>query len=685
MSTTNLRVTELDFLTIKENLKNYLKTQTEFQDYDFEASGLNVLLDVLSYNTHYNAYYLNMVANESFLDSAKIRQSVVSHAKLLGYVPFSTKASSATINYEVFSTNSNEGTLLLPRGFSFSSNQIDDVSYNFVILDDAIATKANSSYYFENLKIYEGNLVNYEYVYNQQTNPKQIFILPDVNIDTETIKVYVTDSSSNTQTLVYNKVEEILELNFESEVFFIQESKTGFYEIYFGNGVLGKSLTNGNIITISYLVTNSSLANKASDFVSTFNNFSDSLGETFLQSSVFVVQTSIGGIDRESIDSIKFNAPIYYAAQNRLVTNNDYQSYLFQKYPGLEDVSVWGGEEENPPIYGKVFVSLKPKENYYISETEKTRIVETILRPKSIISMDILVKDPEYLYLKLIMDIKYDPKRTLFTIETLKQSIRTIILNYIEKNVNKFEKTFVLSKLQEEINNFDKSIIGVESNLRLEKRFKPEINVLRNYTINFERPLTQGTILNRLISDEFDIFDSSATKRKVQIEEILESYSGLSSILITDPGSGYLTAPKVIITGDGTGATATAKVVNGRVQSIEITNRGINYTKATITISGGNGFGATAIAIVDNKFGELRTIYYNEKSERIIVNPKAGTINYDTGEVNLVDLKIVGVYSNDGTVKLNVGTDNTIIESLKNTIVTIDKNDLSSISINLIT
>jgi hypothetical protein len=683
MSTTNLKVTELDFLAIKENLKNYLKSQSEFQDYDFEAPSLNVLLDILSYNTHYNSYYLNMIANESFLDSAKIRQSVVSHAKLINYVPTSAKSSSAKINLEYISENNEPGTLTLPRGFTFSSNQIDDVSYDFVLLDDVVATKANSTYYFENLELYEGSLITYQYTYNELTNPKQIFKLPDENVDTNTIKIYVTDSSVNNTTRLYERAKDVFELNGTSEVFFVQESKEGFYEIYFGNDSLGKKLSNGNIVTIDYLITNSELANKANDFVVTFAQLSDSLSEQLSSYALTVVQNSVGGTTRETIDSIKFNAPINYATQNRLVTNNDYKVYLKQQYPNLESISVWGGEEETPPIYGKIFLSLKPKNNYFLSETEKTKIIEEILKPKSIISLDILIKDPEYLYLKLNVNVKYDKNKSLFTAENFKTQVQNIIYNYVETNVNNFEKTFVESKLQEEITDIDSSIIGVESSLRLEKRFLADIGVTKNYAIDFNQSLSQGTILNRLISDEFDVFDSFGDRRKVQLEEILQSYSGISQIDIVNPGSGYVTTPLVRVVGDGTGATAIAKVVNGRIESIQITNRGINYTKATVVISGGSGFGAVAFAVIDNKFGSLRTIYFNDNAERVVVNPNIGTINYATGQINLNNLRIVGTYSTDNIIKLNVSTNSGIIEGTKNTIVTLDRNDPSAVSINL--
>ena len=271
MANARLNITDLDFDQIKLNLKTYLQQQTEFQDYDFEGSGLSVLLDILAYNTHYNAYYLNMVANESFLDTALLRDSIVSHAKTLGYVPYSTTASKATVNVTVDSANSTPGTLTITKGTSFSSGLIDGVSYNFVVLNDVSVTKSDTNFYFENLEIYEGVLVNYDYTHSQTSNPKSVFVLPDKNIDTSTITVSVRPNSGNSTSQLYSKSTDILDVTSESTVYFLQEGKNTKYQIYFGDGVLGKALDDGAIVSVSYLVTKGSAANKANSFVSNYN------------------------------------------------------------------------------------------------------------------------------------------------------------------------------------------------------------------------------------------------------------------------------------------------------------------------------------------------------------------------------------------------------------------------------
>ena len=238
MASDRLKITELDFDTIKANLQTYLNAQTAFTDYDFTGSGLSTLLDILAYNTHYNAYYLNMVANEAFLDTSILRDSAVSHAKTLGYTPFSTRSSVATINFKANSGNANAGTLTLPAGFSFLSEQIDNKAYNFIVLNDTTVTKADNSYLMEDLSIFEGQYVTYVFTNNSANNPKSIFVLPDSSVDTTTISVSVQQSASNTATTVYNKVTEVLDIGPASEVFFLQEEKNGKYEIYFGNGVV---------------------------------------------------------------------------------------------------------------------------------------------------------------------------------------------------------------------------------------------------------------------------------------------------------------------------------------------------------------------------------------------------------------------------------------------------------------
>lgn len=673
-----LTVTDLDFDTIKTNLKTFLQQQSEFTDYDFEGAGLNVLLDILAYNTHYNAYYMNMIANESFMDTAQLRRSVISHAKTLGYTPRSVSASKAVINATVETFDSSPGQITIPRGYIFRSNVIDNKFYNFLVLEDVTVTKAGTKYFFENLDIYEGELVTFSFIQNNLTNPKQVFVLPSSSIDTTSVKVVVTDNLNNTATTVYTKVTNALEIDSTSEVYFINENLEGNYQINFGDGVLGKQIPDGATVTVSYLITNADAAN----FV---NNFSISAAiGGFSTVTIDVVEVAAGGAPKETVDSIKFNSTSQFATQNRLITYKDYETYILQNYTKIDSISVWGGEENDPPVYGKVFISMKPKTDYFISNLEKQRIVDDIIKPVSIVAVLAEIVDPEYLYILTNADVQYDKTKTVSTPDAIRTSIRNAIISYKNTNLNKFGAKLVNSKMEKAIDGVDlNSIIGSDSTFRLEKRFEPVLNTVKTYSIKFNVPLHRGTITNKLSSTLFNVLDTTGVIRQVQFEEIPQSYSGISSIKVTNPGYEYLTSPTVTITGDGFGATAEAIIVNGKIESINILNRGTDYTRAIVTITGGSGYGGEATVEIDSRVGSLRTIYFDTNAEKQIVDSNAGIVNYDTGEIIISDINILSVSSNDGLIRLNIESQNGIIESVRNTIITIDETDPSSIIVNL--
>jgi hypothetical protein len=350
----------------------------------------------------------------------------------------------------------------------------------------------------------------------------------------------------------------------------------------------------------------------------------------------------------------------------------------------VDSVSVWGSEEDIPPSYGKVILSLKPKENYYISEIEKQRIIDEIIKPKSIIAIQTEIRDPEFLYLLVNNYVRYDKRKTTDSEQQIKNKIRNAILNYRELNLNRFGGRFVLSKLQDAVDSTNtNAIIGSETMVRVQKRFEPELNVLRNYTLNFNVPLHRGTLSNRLTSTEFDVFDTQGVLRTVTYEESAETYTGVEEIQVVNPGINYTSPPTVTITGDGSGATAVATIVNQRVEKITITNRGFNYTRAAVTLSGGGGSSASAVAIVTAKTGTIRTVYYDVDAQKQIVSENAGTINYETGEIILSDVDIKTVYSSDSLMRLTIESNKGIVETNRNTILEIDVNDSSSITVDL--
>lgn len=675
MASNKLKITQLDFDDIKTNLKNYLRTQDEFLDYDFEGSGLSVLLDVLAYNTHYNAYYLNMVANESFLDTAILRDSVVSHAKTLGYTPFSKKCAKAFINVTIPVDQNNYGQVSLPRGFSFRSEAIDNTTYNFSLIDEYTATQANGFYYFENLPIYEGNYARNIFIYDPIENPKSVFDIPDKDIDIDTLQVLVRDGLTNTFTEQYNLSSSILNIDGDSKVYFIQETLGEKYQIYFGNDIVGKSLQPNDVVIVSYLVTSGSAANKVKKFVAISKILS------FNTYSIQTVSEASGGANKEGIESVRLSAISQYTTQNRLVNKNDYLFYVKQKYPVIDSISVWGGEEQFPKVYGKIFVCLKPTSGYYLSEIEKKRILDDIIAPMSVVSITPELVDPEVLFILVSTIVYYNRMKTTLTGNQLNSLVTNKIKEYNTENLNDFDSTLVISRLQDEIDNSDTSIIGNDVTLRLQKRFSPILNKLSSYTIKFNAPLKKLTSTSKLTSSQFTVRDSSYIRRDVVFEEIPDSETGVSRIVITDSGVGYTTAPTVRIEGDGYGATATAKISGGRIESISVDNRGINYSKAVVYIDGGGGVGGTATAIVDSKIGELRTVYFDNTAKRVVVNDKIGIINYNTGEITINNINILKSLESSGEIKITVEAESGMISSTKNTLLYLDETDPSSIQV----
>ena len=426
-------------------------------------------------------------------------------------------------------------------------------------------------------------------------------------------------------------------------------------------------------------MTNGNLANKATGFAQT-----SAIGG-YSTSTIEVLSVAAGGSDRETVEEIKTSSPLQFTTQNRLVTIKDYESYIKKNYPSIDSLSVWGGEDEVPAVYGKVLISLKPKANYYITEIEKIRILNEIIKPKSIVSVSAEIRDPEFLFILLNNTVKYDSKRTTLSETILKSSIRNAIISYRDTNLNKFGSIFALSKLQDSIDSISlNGIIGSETVVRLQRRFQPEIGLTSNYKINFGVPLRRGTITNKMTSTEFVTVDNIGVSRTAILEEIPQSSTGISSIEISNAGYNYLTAPTITITGDGVGATAIATILNGQISEIKMTNRGVDYSRAVVTITGGSGVGSIATAVIDSRIGTIRTIYFDTNADRQIINSAVGTINYDSGVIEINDLKILAVAASDGLIRLSLETESGIIDSNRQTILTIDETDTTSITTQLI-
>jgi len=476
-----LRVTELDFDAIKTNLKTYLKAQTEFKDYDFEGSGMNILLDTLAYNTHYLGFNANMLANEMFLDSASLRSSVVSHAKTLGYETTSTRAPYATINISL-STDANTKTM--SAGTAFTTT-VDDNDYQFVTVADVTSSNTGSSIPFDSVKIYEGSYITTKYTVDT-SDVDQKFLLRDANSDTSTLTVKIQTSSSDTTTTTYTKATDITQLSSNSTVYYLQETDSGLYEVYFGDGTVSKALADGNIVVLQYVITNKSEANGASSFTAP----SSIDGVTGI--TVTTVANAVGGADAETIQSIKLNAPLDYATQGRCVTVDDYKTYTKKLFANTQAVSVWGGEDgsydtstgvSSNPEYGKVFISIKSTTGENLTTVQKSNLV-TEFAPFKVASITPVVVDPETTFLILNVNFNYDSTATTSTKDELASLISTTISNYNSSDLQEFNTSFRHSKLTGLIDDTDSSILNNTTTVTMGKFFTP-VSSNSSYTINF--------------------------------------------------------------------------------------------------------------------------------------------------------------------------------------------------------
>lgn len=488
----NLKVTELDFFQIRENLKTFLKSQSKFRDYDFDGSGLSVLLDILAYNTHYNALNANMAINEIFLDSAQLRNNVVSHSKMLGYVPRSTNAAFADIDVTVNNPIGSPSTLTIDRGVSFTS-VVDGAQYTFTVLESKSISPTNGVYKFENLRINEGTLRSFSYVVDSFDN-SQYFEVPDPHVDTNTLIVKVRSNSSSTSYDVYSLAKNFVELDSTTKAYFLQEYRDGKYQVYFGDGIAGRKLSPGNVIELEWLSTNGPLANGASAFTLASSIQGNS------NVSIDVVTKAAGGGDREDIDSIKFNAPLSYISQNRVVTPDDYKAAIINNYPNIETVAVWGGEENDPPDYGKAYISVKPKNAETLTATEKQFIRDQILKTRNVVSITPELVDPTYTYIKLEVFFKYDPNLTNKTAGELRQAVSNVISRYNDTELKRFDGVFRHSKLLRLIDQADPAILNSTVRVYMQKRFVPEIGVAKKYTLEFSSPLYLSSSSEKIIS-----------------------------------------------------------------------------------------------------------------------------------------------------------------------------------------
>lgn len=479
MSVNQIVVDELDFDLVKYNIKEFLRSQSVFSDYDYEGSALSVLIDLLTYNTVYNGFYNHLAINEMFLDSASKLSSAVSLSKSIGYTPRSIQSSRAIVNITISGVSENPTTLTIPNGTKFGGT-ISTSEYSFNTLQDYTAINDGGVFYFENVELVEGNKLTKKYTVADGVK----FILPNENIDLSTLTVTVQDNVSSSNYVKYNKVDDILTVTATDEVYYIKQREDKQYEVYFGNGVLGKKLNTGNVVVLDYIVSSGSASNKSKSFVYSSGFRSD------ISFSIEVKQVAIGGAEAEDLDSIKFNAPRMYKAQNRAVTNEDYDTLLRAQFPSIESLSIWGGQDNVPPQYGKVFISAKPVDREFFLEDEKKAFVSYLTTNKNIATITPVIQDPEYLRIQLTTNVYYNKSVSKKSSGDLSTLVRNTILNYAD-SLDVFGTSFRFSKLSTLIDNSDTSIVSNITTLQIRKVLTPIFNITTKYTVRFENPIYQ--------------------------------------------------------------------------------------------------------------------------------------------------------------------------------------------------
>lgn len=478
---TNKRIqtTELDFDGIKQNLRNYLQGQKEFSDYDFEGSALSILLDVLALNTHYNALYTNLALNESFIDSASKRSSVVSIAHQLGYRPSSSVASTALVAVSMINNEIDAPALQDIPIFTPFTAQVDNTAYTFYTTSYYTTQRNGNVYLFNNVELKEGTFLSYRYTVGADA----FFSLPNTGIDTSTITVTVQETAESTVAETFSESTTVLNLDGNSPVYFLKEMDDETYQIEFGDGTIGKALSEGNVVNVRYLVCNQDRANGAGTFTWA--------GSLPANTSIYVSTTarSFGGAAPENIDSVRWNAPRAYAAQNRCVTTEDYITTIKQLFAEAQAVTVWGGENNDPPQYGKVFISIIPRSTAYLSQAQKDFVIDEILAPRKALTAIPEILDPAYIRVQLDTAYYYNPAITTRSAEDITTLVQQAINNYNDTYLNSFGSVFKFSKLSSIIDGVEPSITSNITTLKLHRDVSPQFNIPTGYSFNIGNPI----------------------------------------------------------------------------------------------------------------------------------------------------------------------------------------------------
>ena len=602
-------LSSLDFDTLKQNFKEFLKTQSVLKDYDFDGSNINVLLDVMSYNSYLNSFYLNMVAAEMFLDTAQKYDSVISHAKELNYLPRSARSSSANVSV-TFNTDGIDGKMNIPKGTKFTGFNANG-SFVFTTDQAIIVSSPNSTFVANNIQIFEGDYYKDSFIVDYNIE-NQRFEITNKNVDTNSLSVNVVEDNGVTNT-EFTRAETLYGLNGQSNVYFLQPSLNESFEVVFGDNLFGRKPKNGAVLILNYRVASGLEADGADSFSLTEDLGTINGGQAIVE-SVNVVSASSSGAEKEQIESIRFAAPRYFATQQRAISSDDYAALIFDNFGGeIADVVVYGGQEIEPKLYGRIIIALKPTTGIIAPDYIKNRIsnylIDFIALPNRIV-----ITDPEYTYCKVITQIQYDPKVTTKTSSEIQTLVLNSVINYSANNLEKFGNDLRFSRLISSIDSSDTSITSNDTELRIIKRINPNFNQKTSYDI------TLGNIL---------YYDASMFSTNEQHKSLHESETSLRFAHATMISS-----------------TFTYNATNGKVYELAF--------------------------FEDDADGNI--VLYAPVGNDLFAIETVGTIDYITGEVHINNINVASYPGN--YISLYFRSRYKDIYAEQNKIIVIDPNDV---------
>lgn len=499
-----LPVNQLDFNTLRTNLRTYLEGQDRFKDYDFDGSNISVLLDILAYNTYQNAFYLNMIGNEMFLDTATLRDSVVSHAKELNYLPRSYTSAAATLQVKINVSNTAAYTETIPQNYKFTSTTSTN-TYTFSTAEPYIVTRNANGDFITQVDVYEGFLLTERFVVNTSLTDQR-FVLSNDRVDTDSIEVIIAPSVGSSNTTEYTFTSSVFGLAANSTVYFLQAAEDGKYEIVFGDDIISKKPQNGNLVTVNYRIASGNTVNGISSFTpqSTVNTYTVSVQS--------VVSSAAGGAESESISSIKYNATKFFQTQDRVVTKEDYKSLIIANFPEIKSISVYGGEEiPITPQYGRVVISPVTQTGNPVTQTTADRILDFV-KVRSPLSINPVLQDPDFLDLYVTSTIKYNVNQTTLSANQIRSLVSSAITTFNGTNLIDFNKTFRFSKFVTAINSAHPSIVTNETSILMAKTIIPLLNENYSETVSFGNEIKRDDyVFSRPLTNELTVYSSQVT------------------------------------------------------------------------------------------------------------------------------------------------------------------------------